>query len=233
VAYVYIHKKRTTGDIFYVGIGSDTKYKRANFSYQRNKLWISIYKKHGIVVEILHDNITRETACQIEIDLIKLYGRKFNKSGILANITEGGEGNLGLTHSEETRQIISKTHKGKRLTPEQRATAIQTLRNRKGTKNKNPRSLEYLEKQKVAQTGKKRPKTIEWAENQSKVMRGKNNGKYKGLVEAYKDGFLVGVYNGTGDCARELNLNSQGVSKNILGKTNKYRGYKFNRIFNN
>lgn len=60
-----------------------------------------------------------------EIRLIEKYGRKINKSGILTNITEGGEGTLGVTrdtkgiknsmygknHTAETKKKISDKNK--------------------------------------------------------------------------------------------------------------------------
>ena len=49
-----------------------------------------------------------------EKELILLYGRKFNNTGILANFTLGGEKNKGYLHTLEAKNKISKRLKGKK-----------------------------------------------------------------------------------------------------------------------
>ena len=44
--------------------------------------------------------MTWDEACTKEIEFIKLYGRKDNNTGILVNLTDGGEGTLGVIVSE-------------------------------------------------------------------------------------------------------------------------------------
>lgn len=99
--YVYAHYKADTNKLFYIGIGTHKnnikykiKYSRA-FSYaksQRNNLWTSIYNKHGRKVIILYDNLTEKEAKEREIALIAMYGRILNHTGVLCNISGGGEG---------------------------------------------------------------------------------------------------------------------------------------------
>jgi hypothetical protein len=57
--------------------------------------------------------LTWENACEKEIEFIALYGRINTKNGILANLTDGGEGVLGHKHSEESRRKNSESKKGK------------------------------------------------------------------------------------------------------------------------
>jgi hypothetical protein len=45
--------------------------------------------------------------------LISWWGRKNNNTGILRNLTDGGEGVSGVVISEESRKKISDCHKGK------------------------------------------------------------------------------------------------------------------------
>ena len=74
MAYVYQHLRLDTNEVFYIGIGSDDegKYIRANnfCKTQRSKFWYRTFKKYGIKVEILFDNITWNEACEKEIELI-------------------------------------------------------------------------------------------------------------------------------------------------------------------
>ena len=98
--YVYLHYTIDTNKIFYIGIGTHdlikyhSKYTRAMecSACSRNYLWRRYYLKHGRRVEIYKDNLTEKEAKEIEIYLIEKYGRIINKSGILCNISAGGEG---------------------------------------------------------------------------------------------------------------------------------------------
>lgn len=98
--YVYLHYTADTNQLFYVGIGTHdliqyhSKYTRANTTHKnaRNYLWTRYYSKHGRKVVIYKDNLTEKEAKETEIFLIEKYGRLINKSGILCNISAGGEG---------------------------------------------------------------------------------------------------------------------------------------------
>lgn len=98
---VYQHIRPDTNTVFYVGIGN---IKRPFHLKSRNKLWNRIVKKNNgsFKVEILFENLTSAEAKRIEIDLIKKYGRKDLGTGLLVNLTDGGEGLLNL--SENARQ---------------------------------------------------------------------------------------------------------------------------------
>ena len=109
MAVVYRHT-HDDGTIFYIGIGK--KLKRAYTKDRRSPIWKYAVNKYGLNVEILHDDVPWNEACQIEMDLIKQYGRKAFEEGTLVNLTEGGEGRLGLKASEETKAKMSKSHMG-------------------------------------------------------------------------------------------------------------------------
>lgn len=92
MAYVYRHIRIDKNEPFYIGIGSDNSYNRA---YQKSKtkrsaFWHNIATK-GYEVEILMDNLTWEQACEKEKEFISIYGRKDLGTGILVNLTNGGE----------------------------------------------------------------------------------------------------------------------------------------------
>ena len=111
MAIVYLHRRMDTNEVFYVGIGVDKK--RSNNKTRRNKYWKNIVNKHGYTVEILHENISHDECREIEIDLIRKYGRKDLGTGSLCNLTDGGEGVLGLIVSDETKRKLSEINKGK------------------------------------------------------------------------------------------------------------------------
>ncbi len=88
--YVYVHKKATTGEVFYVGKGAKS---RATSKQGRNLHWKNTANKHGFTVEKVLDNLTNEQACTEEIKLIA----KLREEGIsLCNIADGGETGPGL-----------------------------------------------------------------------------------------------------------------------------------------
>ena len=73
----------------------------------RNNHWNSIINKTDYEVEILFDEIEYDYAKIKEIEFISLYKRKID-GGTLCNITLGGEGALGIKHTEEAKRKISK-----------------------------------------------------------------------------------------------------------------------------
>ncbi len=124
MAYVYKHIRLDTEQIFYIGIGSDKGrlYKRAYRKHNRSNHWHNIVNKASYRVEITHDNITWEEAMSIERYLISLYGRQDKGTGILVNLTDGGDGVLGIvttawnkgkSWSEESKRKMSLARLGK------------------------------------------------------------------------------------------------------------------------
>jgi hypothetical protein len=175
--------------IFYVGIGSDEDnyYQRAHFFKNRNRLWTSIYNKHEIVVEIVYDNLSWSEACAKEKELIKKYGRRDLQEGMLANMTDGGEGLFNP--SDEVRNKLryekSEAHKENlrtyRLGVKQSKDTIE-----KRLSHKFHQTDEYKEKQRQSHIGKthseaskkkmrkpKPPRTLEHCKKISESKKGK------------------------------------------------------------
>lgn len=107
MAYLYRHIRLDKNEPFYIGIGKDddSNFKRAYYKskQKRNKIWIDIINKTSYKVEILFENLFWEEACEKEKEFISLYGRLNINTGILANMTDGGEGTFGLKWSEESK----------------------------------------------------------------------------------------------------------------------------------
>lgn len=95
MAYVYTYTRLDKNEVFYVGIGSDSKYKRAKNISSRTDYFKKIINKSKYKLDIVFDDLTWEEACLKEIELIALYGRKDLKTGSLVNFTDGGEGRKG------------------------------------------------------------------------------------------------------------------------------------------
>lgn len=109
---VYMHKSPSGG--VYIGITRQSLKRRwrNGSSYKCCKLFYNAIKKYGwdnIRHTLLFDKLSELDAKMIEIDLIHYY-KKIGKS---YNITDGGEGSLGVAMSKETKQKISMANKGR------------------------------------------------------------------------------------------------------------------------
>lgn len=93
--YLYRHRRLDTFEIFYVGIGSTDNNFRAYSLHSRNNFWKNVVAKTKYTVEILIENLSHEDASELEMFLIRVYGRRDLKKGSLTNLTNGGEGTLG------------------------------------------------------------------------------------------------------------------------------------------
>lgn len=114
MAYVYRHIRLDKNEPFYIGIGSDANFTRANEKRKarRNKIWNDIYSKTQIEVEILFSDVSYEFACKKEVEFIKLYGRINTNTGILSNLTDGGDTEIGRIVSLQEREYRSKLFSG-------------------------------------------------------------------------------------------------------------------------
>lgn len=154
--YVYEHRRKDTGEVFYVGKGTKTKdtgYKRSSSKATRNPLWNNIVKKcSGFIVNIIAEFFNEDDAFNFEILKIKEYGRKID-GGILCNMTLGGEGHLGRKLSDETKNKMSIARKGQKRTPEQNKAISIRLTGVAKTK-------EHRKNLSIARTGKKTTEAV-------------------------------------------------------------------------
>lgn len=118
MAYVYRHIRLDKNEPFYIGISNSETYERAFTKGHRNNMWHKIINKTEYRVDIVIDNITYEEAKEKEREFISLYGRININTGILCNMTDGGDGTIGYVFEEETREKIRQANKGWKPTEE-------------------------------------------------------------------------------------------------------------------
>lgn len=125
--YVYELIDPRNKTVFYVGKGKtrdklNRVYRRIsdhlNLHDKSNKLKTNIIKKVRklgleIITNIIKEQITELEAFQLEIELIKRYGKRIDGNGTLANLTDGGEGLSGHKMTEKTKKILSRKHKAR------------------------------------------------------------------------------------------------------------------------
>jgi len=137
--YAYL---REDGTPYYIGKG---KAGRIN-----NKLHaIHLPPEEGRRI-FLKQNITDEEARKHEVYMIAVLGRKDLGTGILRNMTDGGEGCAGRVLSDETKRKLSNAHKGRKKSEEHKKALS------KAHKGKT-KSSKWLESMKGKHVGKKNP----------------------------------------------------------------------------
>lgn len=111
--YIYIHSRVSDGRVFYVGKGTG---RRAYNRSDRSDYWKNIVNKHGLKIEIVARMTSEIDAFEHEKELIRFYRTQGHP---LCNLTDGGDGSSGYSHTEQSREKISLTNTGKKRTPEQ------------------------------------------------------------------------------------------------------------------
>jgi hypothetical protein len=105
IYYTYAYL-REDGTPYYIGKG---KGKRA---YDRRRHSAYVPSKNRIL--FLKKNLTEEEAFKHEIYMIAIFGRKDLETGILYNLTDGGDGPSGYVYTEEQRKKMGDMRRGKK-----------------------------------------------------------------------------------------------------------------------
>ena len=100
--YAYLREDKTP---YYIGKGSGKRI------YSKDRTIKPPKDKSRIIY--LKQNLTEEEAFRHEIYMIAVLGRIDLGTGILHNMTDGGEGSSGWVPSEESRRKMSQSSKGK------------------------------------------------------------------------------------------------------------------------
>ena len=123
----------------YIGITSQPLKNRWRYGkgYKNNIYITRAINKYGwenVKHKVLNGTFTRKEANEVEKRLVSKY--KSNNPNFGYNITAGGDGQLGHTHtlSEEAKQKISKGNKGKTRTQEMKEHQSKMMRGRKLSK---------------------------------------------------------------------------------------------------
>ena len=204
--YVYEHIRPDTMQVFYVGKGKGKRITIGkNGGGERNKHWHHIVNKaSGFISRKIVENVDEELAFLAEqerIDQLKRLGVK------LCNMTDGGEGASGTIVSKETREKMSKIHKGKTISDEQ--------------------------KKKMSESLKKVVKSKEWVEKIASQLRGRKRDNSKAAKSVSKPVICTTTnlrFNSCREAAKFYNVSVSGVSKVCKGHIKHIKNLVFKHI---
>lgn len=124
--YVYAYL-RENGSPYYIGKGHKH---RAWHKNKHERINLPTVDKNIIIVE---SNLTEIGAFALERRLIRWYGRKDLGTGVLINLTDGGEGASNRKVSEGTKNLLRIASTGKVQTPETKEKRASKLRGKQRT----------------------------------------------------------------------------------------------------
>ena len=200
---------REDGSPYYIGIGTPRRpyVKRRSCGYPP--------PKERIV--ILHENLEWEEACKIEKELIAFYGRKDLGTGILRNLTDGGDGRRGI--SEEERKKLSEEHIGKKLSDEVKKKISEANKGRKRSEESKKKISEAKKGQKHSEETKKKISEAKKGEKHPRYTTRNWHHSVYGEVSQKSISDLVKMF-------PEQKLIGTCLSAVALGKRSRHKGWK-------
>lgn len=242
----YIYKIELPNGKIYIGQtinirNRKSKYRRGYFKNQK-KLWLSCDKNEWDPTEYF--SIIEECICGYDKSILnereKYWIEFYNSYQTGLNCNKGGEGNMGISHTEETKQKIRSKVLGYRHTE----SAIEKIR-----KSSTGRKLSDEAKEKIRKSKKENPykhssESISKISNSlignKKRLGKKHTDETKDKISRSKSGkpsehnskkilcLNTGeIFNSQSEAAKKLNLNQSHISQVCLKNRKHTRGYIF------
>jgi hypothetical protein len=219
--YAYLRKDGTP---YYIGKGKGRRcYDR------RGRAGCKTPQDRSRII-FLKQNLTEEEAFRHEVYMIAVLGRKDLGTGILRNLTDGGDGSSGLRHTQETRERIRKSNLGRKHTEEAKEKISKIHKGKK-------LSQEQIELMRRNSTGKRHTEEAKEKCRLAKLGNQWNVGK-KGELHAcskrvevsYPDG-AIKIFPSLQSVAEAFHHDKGNLAKfvrrSLPPKSGKFEGYSF------
>ena len=211
---------REDGTFYYIGKGDRRR------AYTKRKVGVNPPKDKSKIL-FLHENLSEKTAFEYERRLIEFYGRKDLGTGLLRNMTDGGEGVSGWIPDDKWRKNKSESMRGEN--------------NPFFGKTHSPEVIQHL-----AARNREKPfnKDLKWA----------NNGRIeiRLLPSELPEGFVIGrlfvpknakpvevtnlitgevfLYKSLNGASPIFGVSNRTIKRNIKGECSEYKGYRIKYI---
>jgi hypothetical protein len=173
--YAYLREDKTP---YYIGKGT------GNRIYSTNRIIKPPKDKSRIIY--LKQNLTETEAFRHEIYMISVFGRKDLGTGILYNMTNGGDGSSGWVPSEEYRKKMSEAKKGKthsedskkKMSDAQKGKTLSEEHRRKMSEANKDKTLSEEHRRKISEAHKGKIASEETKIKLSEAQKGNKNHNY-------------------------------------------------------
>lgn len=216
--YIYRHIRPDTNEVFYIGKGFiNTKSHSIRYkeTHGRSLWWNRVVSKNNGVfdAEIIYWCQSENDVNNKEREFIALYGRNDLGLGTLVNLTDGGDGVIGIIASQSTRDKLSKAFSGENHPNFGKKLSQETCDKKSKSMKESPNSLR----------GKKLPDW--WVDKIRQSKFGEDNpmfGKPSPMAKKVVDVITGIIYNSIMESAKSTPYQFQYVSAMLNGtKKNK------------
>ena len=117
----YLYMLMHNDQPFYVGISTNWKRIHGHFAEHgtkrnpllRRKIRSIDRKNETVAIKIVNHYATDQDMYNAEINLIRFYGKKIDKTGILTNLADGGAGKVGTGMRNRQKELLRKINTGR------------------------------------------------------------------------------------------------------------------------
>jgi hypothetical protein len=187
-------------------------------------LFVSNFKANWTVLARVNN---WDLDCTLEKDFIKSLNS--NIAGIGFNLTEGGEGTIGVLWTEEMKKAASIRHKGKKLSEETKRRVSETKKNSYHPLRGKKIPPEWAEKKRLACIGRKNTDETKKKMSQSGIKRFEKN-PLNTFEVIDQNGKSIGIWNNVKKCSEDLKISKSKIRQCLCGKAEKSGGYYIKRI---